>query len=346
MSHRIGFALLWIALVCAASTRAQQLPIDSQTVWVNLGGNDTTGDGSMSNPFASVGHAMASITDAGQHKLYTLLLGAGDYVETALALKPWVVVIGQHAASTSISVTGGTQMITLDASFAFGTTRGALILLSLADGTGLHFDLTATGSDPFPSATIVLQGVQIAGTVNVTGRSHCADTVTLYELSANDLVLDSLSIEVILSSIRGDLVIAASQCYSTGKLEYSTVLGTTTMTAANGTQGLPNEITFRHCSLAGAVSAQGEATMLWLDATVVNAPPVCTGGATYTIGLPAYTVAYTPADPAAWTSPPPTTIQEAIDRLAGSSRNNNAVVRDPEPAPVDQRRRRHHAVVG
>lgn len=36
-------------------------------------------------------------------------------------------------------------------------------------------------------------------------------------------------------------------------------------------------------------------------------------------GLDAYSIAYTPADTSDWASPPPTTVGEALDRLAAAA---------------------------
>lgn len=71
-----------------------QTPAASQSVYVNSGGSDTVGDGSNTNPYATVGKAMASITDASLSKTYSIEIGAGRYTEVSLALKPWVFMIG------------------------------------------------------------------------------------------------------------------------------------------------------------------------------------------------------------------------------------------------------------
>jgi predicted outer membrane repeat protein len=56
------------------------------------------GDGSPANPFASVGQALAGISDAAVGKRYAILVAAGTYNESRVAMKPYVDLYGGFAA--------------------------------------------------------------------------------------------------------------------------------------------------------------------------------------------------------------------------------------------------------
>lgn len=67
----------------------------AQTKHVSALGNDSTGDGSLAKPFATISAALASITDATPTKRYAVNVAPGNYTEGAgLALKANVFVIG------------------------------------------------------------------------------------------------------------------------------------------------------------------------------------------------------------------------------------------------------------
>ncbi len=90
-------------------------PSATETVYVSASdGSDTTGNGAFNNPFASVGHAMASILDATSTKKYIIDVSPGQY-DQAIALKPWVWVRG--ADSTNVRLGG---IISMDASWGAG----------------------------------------------------------------------------------------------------------------------------------------------------------------------------------------------------------------------------------
>jgi len=70
----------------------------TQIVYVNKSGSDDTGTGSLVLPFATISHALLSITDASQDKVYEINVGPGDYTEDLL-IRPWVGIVGVAATS-------------------------------------------------------------------------------------------------------------------------------------------------------------------------------------------------------------------------------------------------------
>lgn len=93
----------WVASPLPAGVTVSLL----NDVFVAQNGNDLTGDGSASAPFATVTAAMASITTAAPNNRFAIRVSAGDYAEPgAISLKPDVFIIGDGWENTSINTTG------------------------------------------------------------------------------------------------------------------------------------------------------------------------------------------------------------------------------------------------
>jgi len=60
------------------------LPDIAQIVYVNKGGNDVSGEGTIFAPFLTIGTAMTSITDASTTKRYQIEVGPGTYTENVV----------------------------------------------------------------------------------------------------------------------------------------------------------------------------------------------------------------------------------------------------------------------
>src|SRR5580700_4722758 len=132
-------------------------PVASQLVYVSAGGgNDTTATGTIALPYATLAAAIASISDASEDKLYSVLVGPGNYDED-LVLKPFVFVDGMNESLNQPQF----NSVVLDASFThaddFGATSGCGIVGPVA------ITMTATGQiiDAF--------NVDFGDTVSITG---------------------------------------------------------------------------------------------------------------------------------------------------------------------------------
>jgi hypothetical protein len=71
-------------------------------VYVSLCGSDATGDGTILNPFLTIGFAMSQIVDAAAAKRYQIRIGPGTYAE-AVVLKANVFLQGSAPVLTRIS---------------------------------------------------------------------------------------------------------------------------------------------------------------------------------------------------------------------------------------------------
>lgn len=84
------------------------VPATDQNYYVSKQGNDTTGNGSIGNPYLTIAKAYAVITDSSPTKRYGITVGPGDYNES-LSIKANVFVKGAGPIVTRI--TGATQNI-------------------------------------------------------------------------------------------------------------------------------------------------------------------------------------------------------------------------------------------
>jgi hypothetical protein len=93
-----------------------EAPIFSNMIYVDVNGNDTTGTGTITKPFASIYKAMLSITDATPTQRYAIKVGVGFFTETEnIVHKPNVWIIGENTYSTRVTFSG---TYSLDASFS------------------------------------------------------------------------------------------------------------------------------------------------------------------------------------------------------------------------------------
>ncbi len=293
-----------------------QTPSTSQTVYVNSGGSDSLGDGSNTNPYATVGKAMTSITDASLSKTYSIQIGAGRFTEVSLALKPWVFMIGQQYEATKFSISGGTKELTLHADFANGGNRAGLFNLYLNAGTGINFDLLTIGGSPTPSAVIALEQVWVGGAFTMKGRPQGIDFLEQFGgFVFGTVSIDSVYIQSQGWQVAGDVVLTVDQFSTSGSLTNLVVMGDTHVQAATGKT---NTQDFYSSSLVGGLLADGAGVQVGVDAIASYDPPVQVLGAQVILRTHASSIAYAPSTSSDWDSPPPTTVQEALDRLAAS----------------------------
>ena len=77
------------------------LPAAHQLVYVSQSGSDATGTGSLCSPFATIVHAVSTISDASPSKRYAVMVGPGDYLD-ALSLPANIFVIGTVSVVTRL----------------------------------------------------------------------------------------------------------------------------------------------------------------------------------------------------------------------------------------------------
>lgn len=96
----------------------------NRAVYAAKNGSNVDGDGSYGNPYASVKHALSTITDNGVLSRHTILIGPGMYSEdNPIQMKPWVAIkcIGDKA-TTVVGAANATEdlFVMCDRSFLEG----------------------------------------------------------------------------------------------------------------------------------------------------------------------------------------------------------------------------------
>ena len=162
---------------------------NTTVVWVNVeDGDDSSGDGSSINPYATITHANSTITDNSADKPYTIIL-SGIANEPAIAIKPFVSIFGLDIYSSGMIVgSAGTNALLLDSSWTSASSPTANIAnIYFRSNTGVSFFTSMFGSN----ATINIENCLISGDATFTGNESVADQI----LIQNTTVEGNLSVE-------------------------------------------------------------------------------------------------------------------------------------------------------
>lgn len=136
----------------------------AQSLYVTSDGNDSTGDGSLAKPYATISGAMAAISDASPTKRYGIHVAAGNYTEpSGLALKANVFVIG--ADQRLVRITGA---ISLHSSFS-GSADNRSGMTNLTVVSAVNLDWTAVTSS---AGKIYMRNVLFSSTFAMTGYNN------------------------------------------------------------------------------------------------------------------------------------------------------------------------------
>lgn len=85
-----------------------------QARYVNKAGSDTSGDGSIGNPFLTVQAALSSIADASNSNPYAIFVGPGNYtLNASQPLNPYISIIGSGRKNTVLSTPSGSVTLTM-----------------------------------------------------------------------------------------------------------------------------------------------------------------------------------------------------------------------------------------
>jgi hypothetical protein len=120
----------------------------TQELWVaSIWGSDTTGDGSIFNPFQTILHAQSVIPDASDIKLYEIILYPGEYSEN-VAIKAFTKIVGFDPTQSTLNSVYPANLsgdISLGSSFA---THNPIAWITNCEISGLnvHIDFIAAGT--------------------------------------------------------------------------------------------------------------------------------------------------------------------------------------------------------
>jgi hypothetical protein len=320
--------LAWVPI----STQGPPLPTFSETVYVNKGGNDSTGDGTINAPFLTIQHALTTITDSSASKYYAIMVGPGIY--GGFNIKPYTAVIGTTGGAGNGTTPNGTMVTEINApadtcgfdpSFATG---------ELAIGWLAHLG--------FMNHQTWDQGTVVGAQPQLTFREISWDAGASF-LGPGTVGFDNVTWTNCLSYggvlVQGWQYLWLRDCTflggvvqvnagPVGALEQTTLLAENTSfgaqispTAVNVHWASPSPYNaiadLCNSSIIGTLTLDGVQTSfsstvegIPLTVSQINSapPPV--------LKTSAFALGYTPTTPGNWNAPEPTTTQQALDRMA------------------------------
>lgn len=204
--------------------------LSSELRYVSDNGNDSTGTGSVLNPWKTLAHAYSSITDASSTKPYTIIC-SGNLVETNISLKSYISVFG-NGANLNIS-----SSLSIDSSWSGGI--GCIQGFSEAS---LPSSLTLNFSG-YPSSIFIFKDISFISNSLI---SVLGDT-------SNECLITIENIKELNSSIQ--LYLQDCNCYLLNNNIYESVFYATSTSIQFDIYGINNIIsnTFQFNTETGAV---------------------------------------------------------------------------------------------
>ena len=260
-------------------TWANVSTVDSSSihaVFVAPDGNDSTGDGSVINPYQTIVHALATITTASGTNPFNIVLVGGQYNETlSINLKPFVNVV----SFSKNTIINNTSSIGLDAIWNV-TTNGITNInnITVVNSVNLNFSAVtgATGS------LIVINNLKVLGTLTLNGNTN--PTITLMynsyivNLVMNNITLQSFGNYYVTSFIAGSIAFTAnSVLFGTGNYYNGTI---SLNGAASGI--ITQQYNIRSSVIKSTISVAGANSTLFIDGSSYVTPTV-SGGAVITL---------------------------------------------------------------
>ncbi len=267
-----------------------------QTVHVNKGGDDADADGTEASAFATVGAALASISDSGAEKRYVVQVGPGNFAEAGFGLKAYVHVrgLGMH---TRLQLTSD---VTLDPGFEGGRTGLSDLLLSQC-GLDVECDGVETA--------VELAGVHIEGPLSFSGRTD-ADTLEVWQSQC----LGPVALHAGQAFVKNSYMPVAVTVDTVGATDSTTVnIENSTVNTLAVSSAHPLHVSFTGGTIYTSLAVHGGTTIYTTD--LMPAAAKLTGTPTIVLTATSEGVAYAPGTPSRW-AVQPTTVAEALDRLA------------------------------
>jgi hypothetical protein len=165
-------------------------------VFVSSNGNDSTGNGSIAEPFATLTAALASITDASPTKLYTVVL-TSDATLSTLALPPYVYISGA-GLQTKLTVSGG---VTLSPQWALendpvGGLSGLSLFGALSTVSGESKPIIQLSRVALWGPVVLDGGLQGAGFIVNASQFFAAVDLTGYDIISQNCVYTGGPVQV------------------------------------------------------------------------------------------------------------------------------------------------------
>jgi hypothetical protein len=214
--------------------------LHGQSRYVTIDGDDTNGDGSISNPWATPQKAIDEIDDAGGSNPYVVHIGPGDFSDDPVTGKDHVHLVGASRDTTWLGAYTGAAGHSFCRNISFYST------ITLNTGTNEFADCWFFGSISGASVTFrhcdLSQPATVADGTTVSFRdTHCTDNVTVESGGTFNMYGGRLSGLVVDSGGTANLYdVSPENILNSGTVNYwAPVLGTTTI---NGVLTVTNDI--------------------------------------------------------------------------------------------------------
>jgi hypothetical protein len=289
----------------------------TQNIYVNKGGSDSTGDGSITNPYATILFAMSTILDASPTKRYAINVGPGDY-PNAFAFKANVFIIGTSVQDTTVS---GIVSISHASWTAPGDNRSGYQNLSLLVSGSLSVDFNAVSSveGKFSFYMCLM-------TVTPTFVAFSSLNQVLFQACeiVNGFIQTGIDLRLIASSIGNgaSITVNSSNLSNTKISAYGSGSQGGNVSMFHSAPHSPIDALFSSFTLSGALSTVGSVN-LTVSASSLPSFRILSPSTVVTYINDATALAYAPFVPANWIVPVPSVLQDAIDALAAMKIKQN-----------------------
>jgi hypothetical protein len=291
-----------------SSTGGGQLPAVDQIVYVRQGGSDATGNGSISAPYATITHAMATITDALWEKRYMVDLGPGNWPDN-FSWKAWVYIRGSTVGATRLTGVVDINDPSWGVPGSHSDERAGAQDVSFTGTLTLNFTLQTSNFGKF-----FCWNCNMNNTLVITAQNPINQVIIQGGLWFGGITTDGGQLVLIATSGQSGNITLNS---STTALAFSAFGGAQNGNLSlNYTAGPGITAVLFDFPVNGNVVVSG--ALAALSATNSSLPAqanISIAGGSLTRLTDAFSLAYTPAVPAQWAGSP-SSLQNAIDRMA------------------------------
>jgi len=303
----------------SAISVASTLPANAHQIYVTKAGNDTTGDGSILNPYLTIGKAFSRITTSSYVNIYAVMVGPGNYTETSLAFPVWTWLIGSSIDNVRITDTSHNINVAPNvASWVSTDARGGMSNIFLVGSTGIVGNFQAlTGSTGADTASLFWENVIVGTGGNVVLTQRGSDQIDMQ----NCQFFGTYTAHSSTNSLINCYIDGAALFDTVGTTGYEvgdTIIGTsfadTVTFASTGTNGIYPYLV-ACVQYSDSISASGANTTIESDSSSLGPSPTLTGGATIQYVDIALTIGYTPTTSSDWGTVP-SVIKSALDLIA------------------------------
>jgi hypothetical protein len=301
------------------------LPSGSFTIWVAQGGSDVTGNGTDEKPYLTVGKAMTAAAALAPNSVQPVLifLGPGTYTEN-VSWTPWTFMTAFDQTTFSAAIVGN---VTINSALWIAHNLTETPVAGV-DSIGMFGDLTLnfTGCSTNQAAFEIADCVPGTPTITVTGDPTASGFLQLFNCLdvavSGSITLIGASLQSHSCNYLGDihLVSTATQevTWDSGT-DYFGVGGTPPNVFLNASAGKNVTATLSGTGTPGSLHlTDGGGGHTSYTATIGGIPNtvVLVGGAAAPVAVPA---GYVPSVPGNWAGAPPTSIEEALNRIAAKT---------------------------